>query len=410
VADAALPRGNERWRVLTIMTTAQAGSSLLQQALGALSPVLVATFALSKAQLGVLFTALMLGATCATAAAGAFTDRWGERKMLLISALVMIAALLAGMLVQQYWWLVATLTIYGAGYAASTPAGGRAILAWFDHDRGLAMGIRQTGVSVGGLVGAITFPFVAMYGGYRAALAFSALLIAITSAAGYLLYREARDESGVHVSLRGVARGMAALARDPRLIAVTLTCMVLGASQFIMNAFVTITAVTIVGTTPHVAGFALAAAFVTAICGRLGWGYLSDQYLRGDRLVPLAAICVLVAIGTTMLALLGPGAVAPLFVASALLGLSASGWNGLMAAALAEVGGTDRAASALGLGLTAMFATSAIAPSAFGALADHTSLRVAWSALAAVSLVGVGPMIWLRGHLAPARRSGTGAG
>ena len=55
----------------------------------------------------------------------------------------------------------AASSLFGAAYAASTPAGGRAILAWFDRDRGFAMGIRQTGVPVGGLLGALTLPLVA---------------------------------------------------------------------------------------------------------------------------------------------------------------------------------------------------------------------------------------------------------
>jgi MFS transporter, ACS family, hexuronate transporter len=402
---------SERWRVLAVMTTAQAGSSLVQQALGALSPVLVVTFALSKAQLGAIFTAVLVGCACCTAASGVFTDRWGERRMLLVSAVIMTAALLAAALVQQYWWLVATLAVYGGGYAAATPAGGRAILAWFDRDRGLAMGIRQTGVSVGGLIGAIGFPVIAAYGGYRAAFVFAALLVAVTSGVAYAVYRQAAGDDAEPASLAGVLRGMRTLAQDPRLIAVTLTCMLLSSTQFIMNAFVTITAVAVVHTTAHVAGGALAVAFVTAICGRLGWGFLSDRYLDGDRIVPLAVICVLVAVGTATLALLGRGAVAPLFVASALLGLSASGWNGLMAAALSEVGGVERAASALGLGLTAMFAASAVAPSAFGALADHTSLAVAWGALSGVVLLGLVPMLWLRSHLRlRSRRSAIGAG
>ena len=50
MSDAAM---TARWRVLALMTTAQAGASVVQQALGSLSPILVATFALSKAQLGV---------------------------------------------------------------------------------------------------------------------------------------------------------------------------------------------------------------------------------------------------------------------------------------------------------------------------------------------------------------------
>src|ERR1700737_4492343 len=143
-----------RWRVLALMTTAQAGASVVQQALGSLSPIIVAAFVLSKAQLGVIFTALMVGSALFVAASGVMTDRWGERRMVLLSGAAMTLALLAAAVVHSYAALVACIAVFGAAYAASTPAGGRAILAWFDRDRGFAMGIRQTGVPVGGLIGA----------------------------------------------------------------------------------------------------------------------------------------------------------------------------------------------------------------------------------------------------------------
>jgi len=206
-------------------------------------------------------------------------------------------------------------------------------------------------------------------------------------------------------------RGMRVLIRDPRLLAVTLTCMVLVAAQLAMNAFVTITAVAVVGTSVQVAALAFASAHAAATVARLGWGYVSDRLLGGERLIPLAVICMVAALAMGGLALLGRGDVVPLFVASALLGCSGAGWNGLFATALAEVGGTERAASALGLGLTAIFAASAVAPTAFGALADAASMRVAWSATAALALAGVVPVLWLRIRLAAElRRSVPGGG
>ncbi len=397
---------NERWRVLGLMTTAQMGASLVQQALGSLSPILVAAFGLSNAGLGAIFSAILIGATCFTAISGVLTDRWGERKMLLISAAVMTAALLAATLVANYAWLVAMAAIYGAGYAASTPAGGRAILTWFDRDRGFAFGVRQTGVSAGGLLGALCLPLAASHGGYRTAFVFAAFLVALPGVAAFALYREQpRDGETVPATFLSVARGMKTLLRDPRLICVTLTCMLLAANQFVMNAFLTITAVNAVRASVHIAGLALASSFAAAIGGRLGWGFVSDRYFGGDRLVPLVLICVLAGIGSGMLALLVPGAVVPLFLASTLLGLTASGWNGLMAAALSEVGGSERAASALGLGLTGIFAASAVGPSAFGLAVDQTSLHWAWTGMAAFSFIAAAPVLWLRARLASAAPS-----
>jgi MFS family permease len=400
-----------RWRVLTLMTTAQAGASVVQQALGSLSPVFVVTFGLSKAQLGVLFTALMLGSALFVGAAGVATDRWGERRMMLLSGMVMTGALLAATLFASYAWIVACIAVFGAAYAASTPAGGRAILAWFDRDRGFAMGIRQTGVPVGGLFGALTLPLVAHVAGYRAAFAFAAAIVAITTLIAFAFYREQRDDGAPAATLASVVRGMRTLARDPRLIGVTLTCMVLVSAQAAMNAFLTVTGVAEARTSAAVAALAFACAQGAAAAGRLAWGFVSDRVLHGERLVPFAAICVLAALASAALALLHGGAVGALFVAAIVLGFSAAGWNGLMAAALAEVGGTERAASALGIALTAIFLASSAAPTGFGALADHTSLRVAWFATAALSVLGVAPVLWLRAHLAPAgRRDGTGGG
>ena len=399
-----------RWRVLGLMTAAQAGASVVQQALGSLSPILVAEFALTKTQLGAGFTALMLGSACFTAAAGVMTDRFGERRMVLGSGVTMTIALLAATVVPSYPWVVGWIFVFGASYAASTPAGARAVLAWFDRDRGLAMGIRQTGVPVGGLIGAITLPLVAHVAGYRGAFAFAAAIVLISTLIAVLGYREAEDARAPSASLASLARGMRVLARDPRLIGVTLTCMILVSVQLAMNAFLTVTGVVVVGISPAVAAAAFACAQGAAAAGRLAWGFISDRTLHGERLVPFAIICVLAALASAALATLHAGAVVPLFAAAIVLGFSGAGWNGLMAAALAEVGGVERAASALGLALTAIFFASSLAPSAFGALADHTSLRVAWLATSALALAGVVPVLRLRAHLAPGRRSATPAG
>jgi ACS family hexuronate transporter-like MFS transporter len=258
------------------------------------------------------------------------------------------------------------------------------------------MGIRQTGVSVGALVGALALPAVAHLGGYRSAFILAAVLVAVPSLAALALYRESPVDPASRSTFSSVMRSMLSLARDPRLIAVSLTCMLLSATQFIMGAFLTITAVGVVHTSPAVAGFALALVFAFAILGRLGWGVVSDRYFAGDRLVPLGIIGAITGLAACMLAFATPGALVALFVASVLLGVSAAGWNGLMAAALSEIGGAERAASALGLGLTGIFAASAIGPWMFGLAADVTSLNRAWGGVAIVAFAAMAPVLWLR--------------
>ena len=241
------------------------------------------------------------------------------------------------------------MALFGAGYAASTPAGGRAILSWFDRDRGFAMGIRQTGVPVGGLVGALVLPFVAVhFGGYRAALLVAAALVTITTVTACVLYREAPGDRPPPSTFREVMSGMRRLARDPRLIATTLTCMALVNAQLAMNGFLTLTAVRVVGVTPALGATAFACAFIAATVARLFWGWYSDRYMRESRISLLAALCALSALASFVFALLSPALAVLLIPAALFIGFCGAGWNGVMAATLAEIGGADRAGSALG--------------------------------------------------------------
>jgi MFS family permease len=385
-----------KWRVLWLMTGTQAGASVVQQALGSLSPALVATFGLTKAQLGIVFTSMMLGSALFVAVAGLLVDRWGERRVVLGAGVCMALALVIPLVAPTYAGLVAGIGLFGAVYASATPAGGRAILTWFDRDRGFAMGIRQTGVPIGGTVGALTLPPLAHAFGLRAAFLYGALGALVPAVVAYVTLPGGAGDRGTPHSVATLVRGMRTLASDRRLIGVALTCMTLVSIQQALNAFFTVTAVSVVGTSATVAAFALALAQCAAAGGRLWWGYASDRIFGGDRMVPFALICAISGLTAAWVGFLGHGAVVALFVAAAVLGLTGVGWNGLMAAALAEIGGAERAASALGLALTVVFTASTIAPVGFGTIADRFSLRAAWLVIAAVALLGMGPALWLR--------------
>src|SRR6202012_2834106 len=178
---------------------------------------------------------------------------------------------------------------------------------WFDRDRGFAMGIRQTGVPVGGLIGALVLPFVAIhFGGYRAALLVAAVLVSIPTAIAVLAYRESAIERPPPSTFPQVLAGMRRLIRDPRLIATTLTCMALVNAQLAMNGFLTVTAVQVIGVTPEIAASAFAGAFVAATVARLFWGWYSDRFMRESRVALLAGLCALSAAASLGFALLRP--------------------------------------------------------------------------------------------------------
>ena len=68
----------------------------------------------------------------------------------------------------------------GALSASATPAGGRMVLSAFPrHRHGLALGVRQTGIPIGGLIATAALPSLAHAAGWRWALVMAAVLTAL---------------------------------------------------------------------------------------------------------------------------------------------------------------------------------------------------------------------------------------
>ncbi|MFN2461944.1 MAG: MFS transporter [Candidatus Velthaea sp.] len=380
------------YRMLALMTGAQIGTAVVQQGLGSLSPTLLSEYALSKAQLGAAFTALSIGSAFFTVLAGLIVDRYGERPVVFWGGIAVGVSLLLAAAVPSYPWLVFWLFVFGVTYSSQTPAGGRAVLAWFDRNRGVAMSIRQAGVPFGAAIGGVLLPAIALHANYRWSLAAGAVIGTSLSLIAAIFYVEPPREAE-QKRMRHLVRDMWRIARDPRTMLFTLACMVLVSAQTIMNAFFAVTAVSEARVSAAVAASAFAFAQLCAVGGRIAWGRLSDGVFRGDRALPLAAIAAIVAVDAFALAHVRAGGGAWLFALGGVLGFSAAGWNGVFSTAMAEIGGAELAGSILGLGLTFVFLASAMAPPAFGAIADHAGLAAAWTALALLAALGVIPPV-----------------
>src|SRR5690348_16994396 len=87
-------RGRFRWIVLGLATLMQLGVSLPQQTPAAIGPVLSRSLSLSRAELGLLTSAIWGGMLIGLLPFGMLVDRYGERSMLLVGGVI-----LAGFLV-----------------------------------------------------------------------------------------------------------------------------------------------------------------------------------------------------------------------------------------------------------------------------------------------------------------------
>ena len=384
-----------RYEVLALFTAAMVGASLFIMATGALMPFFQRAFHLGQTQLGLVLSVQMAGSLLMTAVAGMLTDRFGDKAVVFWTGIFMGVALLAASAIANFGWLLFWLLTYGIGFAAVTPSGSHAIVYFFKkEERGLAMGIRQCGVPFAGVIGSLALPAIALHFDYQWALVTAGIATIVACVLASLLYREPEELQGERVSVRGMLAEMVVMARDGRLILITLVSMVLVCAQLAVMAFLTLTVVH-EANQPLAVGIGMfALSQFAAIAGRVFWGWSSDRIFGGKRALPLAAVCLITAVLAVLFSLLT--AVTPIWwiaIVCAALGFAAEGWFGVAVLGFAEIGGEEHCGSALGVALTWVFLAAFVAPTLFGAIAEVYGFGFAWRGLAVLQLVGIPPAL-----------------
>jgi MFS family permease len=364
--------------MLFLGTSAQAVASSLLFGLPFLLPYLRRTEGLTLAQGGALVAAPSLGMVVTLIAWGAFADRYGERLAIALGLGLTGALGLASAGVSHLGARGVLFALIGAGGASVNSASGRLVMGWFGvHQRGLAMGIRQTGQPLGTAMGAALLPPLADLGGLRAALAVPAVICLVVTGAVVLLAKDPPRQA------TGEAPGSLATSPYRRLILwrVHAASALLVVPQFAMLAFSAEYLVSERDWNATTAGQLLAVVAVGGAAGRMAAGRWSD--VVGSRLGPMRLVAI-AACGSMLLVAAGAWTQVPLVVlALAVASIVSVSDNGLGFTATAELAGRAWSGRALGVQNTmqnvAGFATAPLV----GALAG--SFGFAW-AFAAVAL------------------------
>jgi len=270
-------------------------------------------------------------------------------------------------------------------------------MSWFGaEERGLALGIRQTAIPIGGALGAAVLPAL---GSTR--VAFFALggscIVGAAVAAVFMRGSPAQEPELVDV---------AGPLRDVRM------WLLGGGTALYLTAQIGITGFVVLflhehrHVSTHAAAALLAAINVLAIGARIGSGRISDRL--GTRLRPLRAIGIVLAVSTATVAVLLDAPLPVLEPAFVVAGVLSMTWNGLAFAAAAEAAGTRRTGAALGFQQTLLGVMVAAAPPAFAAIAS-TSWRLAFVLAAVGPVLGVLALSLVPEPTAAARRRGTSA-
>ncbi len=373
-----------RWAVLAAGTAAQASFSSISFAIAVLAPALREEYDLSLTQIGVVLAAEWVGLTIALLPWGFAVDRWGER-WTLASGLVLCAAFLAAAAyAPSFEWLVVLLGLAGAAGGSVQSGSGRAVMRWFSaRERGLALGVRQTAVPIGGAVAALVLPVLETP---RAGLLFVAGFVLAGALAGALVLRAGTEEhleaTDVEITLRDRRLWLACWGSGLYLVA-----------QVAMMGFVVLFLHDEHGFSTGAAAAVFAVGQGLAAALRIGVGHWSD--VLGSRVRPLRAIGVVIAVALAAVAVLSDSPTWLLVPALVFATGMSMAWNGLSYTIAAELGGR-RSGAAIGFQQTVLSAIGIAAPVAFAAMVSGTSWSIAFALAAVFPLAGA----WLLRPLA----------
>jgi sugar phosphate permease len=372
-----------RWVVLAVGSAAQAATASILLGLAPLAPLVRTEYDLALPQLGIVLASATVGLGLALLAWGALADRIGERPVIATGLLGAALALLGAAAAPSFAWLVPALLAAGALGASANAASGRAVLSWFGSDeRGMALGIRQASLPIGGALAAVTLPPLAAATSVRGAFLALAAACAVAALTTLRWLRDPPDRADAAVAAPGdVARPL----RDRRILRLAGGTTLLTFPQIGLVAFSVVYLHDEAGWSTGAAALALVGLHLLGATARIVVGRWSDR--RGDRLAPLRRIALVssVLLGALALAALAPGAGSS--VALLVAGVVIASWNGLAYAATAELSGLAHSGAAFGVQNTALAVGAAAGPATVGVLVGLSSWPIAFALLALSPLV-----------------------
>lgn len=381
-----------RWTILALISVSHIIGAAAQYGINTLAPFYRDDMQLSRAQIGLFFTAFYSGMAGLSYAAGWLVDRLGVRGTVLSGHLALGLWTIAAAAAPSFGWAFGSFFLAGLGYAFLNPASTKGVMAWFYRDeRATAMGIKQTGVPAGGVVAAVLGPSLVLLAGWRGALAGLGAINLLFGFFFWAQWREPEGESAAPDFPDLPSREVRAALKVRSLLSVSFGTALLLVGQMTLLTYIPLYLKESMGLSAYWASQALALTQIGGMVGRIGWGVVSDRLFQGKRKIVLVLIGVFSVALTFCLGLLPPAA--SLFILLPLIflaGLCVVGYQGVSYALIGEIAGKAQTGAALGIVITINSLGAIFGTPLFGYVVDATgSYSIAWQLLAGAILIGI---------------------
>ena len=324
----------------------QVSAAIATQLVPVLAPELARDLGLDPALIGVYSVIMWITAGLISLPAGELSDRFGGARVAQMT-LVLSTLSLGVVVIAHPLAFVGMAVLLGAAWSLQGPAGARVLIHVVPpQHRSLMFSVRQTGVQVGFLVASFSLPALNDVFGWRGTACVLAAVLAVMLLAFRPLVRGIDEQAAMGASDPPKARltdGWHRVQRDPVLQGLGVAIGIYSATQFCMNGFFVIYAVTELNFGLAEAAAMLGVAQFAAFVARLFWGFVADRYIGPLRLLIGLGLCMAVC-GMDIGALPSDPPRMAMTALVFLMGATSGGWNGVLLAEIAR-----RAPDAAGL-------------------------------------------------------------
>jgi predicted MFS family arabinose efflux permease len=380
------------------LALAMAIGPVLQYTLSALGPLIVSDLGLSRAQFGSLATLTFVAAALSALFVGRWTDRVGARGLMAFLFVGAGLSLLGAAAAPSYAWLLVAVLVCGAVQSLSNPLTNRLIAAHIgEGQRGVFLGIKQSGVQLGQLLVSATLPTAAIVLGWRGATVAGASFAVVGLAVAYRFvpaaYGDTRPQHGRH-------------GRAPLPEAVWWLAgygFLTGAGAQAMNVYTPLFGYEDLHLSATTAGWAAALSGGVGLAARMVWGHAAERV--ATPYVPMMVIAASAAVASGSFVVAGAFGLTPLiWFGAALFGASGIAANVVIMLALVRVVARHAVGTASGVLSVGLYTGFALGPVSFGLVVDAShSYPLGWGIVtASYAAAAVMAAVW-RLRSGPAR-------
>lgn len=391
--EVPLPPGFNPWRgrivLLTLVHTVGTGCYM---SVMAMAPVIRTDLGISAAEFG-YFMSFVFGAQLITALpSGAVTDRLGVGWTLFGSMLLTSIGAAWFAMCHTFVPALGASFLIGLGYSFVNPATAKAVMRWFPANwRGTAMGLKQLGVPLGGVIGAGGGVLAAYIDWHFVMLIASGL----TFGTALLWLSLTRKPNAGDGGMMGILRDLKTVMTNRNMNVICFSCMLYNTGQSSLFAYTSLFLRDAAMASQPVAAMGVAFAQGASAIGRLGYSLLSDTVFGGRRTRVVLGIILAGFISCVVAYFVNPSwPYWALLALSAAMGGTIASYAALILVMTGEAVPPRLIGSAVGYNAVAWSIGGMVGPPLFGYVLDRTGnfYGASWLVMGIVMLIGAAVM------------------